>query len=78
MIKIAIVVNDSWAAYNFRFNLGLALKKVGYEVIYICPRNMYSELIEKEFKFIDIKLNTKGTNPIEDIKTIYRYYKIYK
>lgn len=28
MVKIAIVVNDSWAAYNFRFNLGLFLKKL--------------------------------------------------
>jgi len=76
--KIAIVVNDSWAAYNFRLNLGRALKEAGYEIVYICPRNEYSKLIEKEFQFIDVKLDTKGTNPIEDICTIYRFYKLYK
>ena len=77
MQKIAIVVNNSWYAYNMRFNLALAFKDAGYEVIFICPYDKYSEKIKQEFKYVDIKLNTKGTNPIEDLKTVYRYYKIY-
>ena len=76
--KIAIVVNDSWYAYNMRFNLALAFKNQGYEVVFICPYDKYSDKIKQEFEYVDIKLNTKGTNPIEDLKTIYRYYKIYK
>ena len=76
--KIAIVVNSSWYAYNMRFNLALAFKDAGYEVVFISPYDKYSEKIKQEFEYIDIFLNTKGTNPIEDIKTIYRYYKIYK
>ena len=44
--KIAIVLNNSWAAYNFRFNLARGLKKGGYDVIFIVPYNIkYSELI---------------------------------
>jgi len=76
--KIAIVVNDSWYAYNMRFNLALSFKDAGYEVVFICPYDKYSDKIKHEFDYVDIKLNTKGTNPIEDLKTIYRYYKIYK
>ena len=78
MQKIAIVVNNSWYAYNMRFNLALVFKSAGYEVIFISPYDRYSDKIKQEFEYIDISLNTKGTNPIEDLKTIYRYYKIYK
>ena len=77
-MKIAIVVNDSWYAYNMRFNLGLAFKSQGYEVIFICPYDKYSNKIKQKFEYIDVTINTKGTNPIEDLKTIYRYYNIYK
>ena len=78
MQKIAIVVNNSWYAYNMRFNLALVFKSAGYEVIFISPYDRYSDKIKQEFEYIDISLNTKGINPIEDLKTIYRYYKIYK
>lgn len=61
-----------------RANLGFAFKNKGYEVVFICPYDIYSENIKKYFEYIDIKINSKGTNPIEDLKTIYRYYKTYK
>lgn len=76
--KIAIVVNNSWYAWNMRANLGFALQKQGHEVVFVCPYDKYSENIKKHFGYVDIKINTKGTNPIEDIKTIYSYYKTYK
>jgi glycosyltransferase involved in cell wall biosynthesis len=76
--KIAVVVNNSWYAYNMRFNLALSFKDAGYDVVFICPYDKYSNKIKQEFEYVDIKLNTKGTNPIEDLKTIHRYYKIYK
>lgn len=78
MKKIAIVVNNSWSAWNMRANLGFAFKNKGYEVVFICPYDKYSENIKKHFEYIDIKINPKGTNPLEDLKTIYRYYKMYK
>ena len=76
--KIAIVVNNSWYAWNMRANLGFAFQKAGYEVVFISPSDEYSEKLKKYFGYIGIKLNTKGTNPLEDIKTIYRYYRVYK
>ena len=76
--KIAIVVNNSWYAWNMRANLAFVFQEKGYDVVFICPYDKYSEYIKKHFEYIDISVNTKGTNPIEDLKTIYRYYKIYK
>lgn len=61
-----------------RANLGFAFQKAGYDVVFVCPYDKYSENIKEHFGYVDIEINSKGTNPIEDIKTIYRYYKIYK
>ena len=78
MSKIAIVANNSWYAWNMRANLGFAFKKKGYEVIFISPSDLYSESIKKHFKHIDITLSPRGINPIEDLKTIFRFYRIYQ
>ena len=79
MKKIAIVLNSTWQAYNFRFNLARSLKQNGYEVIFIAPYDeKYSELIKKEFEFCDISIDAKGINPISDLNTIVALYKLYK
>ncbi len=76
--KIAIVVNNSWYAWNMRANLGFAFQKRGYEVVFISPFDEYSEKLKENFIYEDISINSKGTNPLEDMKTIYYFYKIYK
>lgn len=79
MTKIAIVLNNSWYAYNFRFNLARSLKEFGYEVVFIAPYDAkYSELIKKEFEFYDINIDAKGINPISDLKTMIALYRLYK
>ena len=79
MQKIAIVLNNSWYAYNFRFNLAKSLKLNGYEVVFIAPYDKkYSELIKEEFEFYDISIDVKGINPISDFKTMLSLYKLYK
>lgn len=75
---IFIVVNNSWYAYNFRLNLARSLKKEGYEVCFVAPYDKkYSELLKEEFKFYDIYVDSKGINPLLDLKTIYLFYKLF-
>ena len=77
--KIAIVSNLSWNLYNFRLSLMYAMKNQGYEVIAIAPYDKYSQkIIDAGFEFYDIKMNAQGMNPIEDIKTTYSFYKLFK
>jgi len=79
IITVAIVLNTSWNIYNFRLGLMRALRKEGYRVIIIAPRDEYSERLEAEgFPFYDIKMNNKGTNPFEDLLLIRDYYKLYR
>ena len=79
MKTIAIVINTSWHIYNFRLGLIEALQENGYKIIAIAPIDDYSQkLIEKNVEHHDIAMNNKGTNPFEESKLIYSYYKLYK
>ena len=79
MKKIAIVLNSSWQAYNFRLNLARTLKENEYEIIIIAPYDAkYSELLKKEFIYYDINIDPKGINPLHDFKTMLSMYKLYK
>jgi len=77
--KIAIVLNNAWYAYNFRFNLARSLKDSGYEVVFVAPYDeKYSELIKKEFEFYEIYVDAKGISPVRDFKTMLELFKLYK
>lgn len=76
---VAIVINTSWNIFNFRMGLLKALQKDGYRVIAIAPEDDYSQKLEKHgIEHYDIAINNKGTNPIEDAKLIFAFYKLYK
>ncbi len=79
MKTIGIVINTSWNIYNFRLGLIAALQNEGYKVIAVAPNDEYSQkFCELDIDYHEISMNNKGTNPIEDAKLIYSYYKLYK
>jgi len=78
MKKIIIVSNTSWSLFNFRLGIARSLKDSGYKVILIAPYDQYSNRLNEEFKYYDIYMNNKGTNPKEDFKTTIEFYKLYK
>jgi len=77
--KIAIISNLSWNLYNFRLSLMVAMRDAGYEVIAIAPYDSYSQkIIDAGFEFYDIEMNAQGINPLEDLKTTYQFYRLFK
>ena len=79
MKKIAIVLNSSWGAYNFRLNLARALKKKGYKVIFIAPYDQkYSNILKVEFDFFSLNVDPKGLNFIQDLKILFSLFLLYK
>ena len=78
MKKVAIVTNDAWSAYNMRLNLAKAIQNAGYEVIFIAPESKYTLKIQEYFKCYNVQLNAKGKNPLEELVTVYNFYKVYK
>jgi len=79
MPKLIIISNTSWNLYNFRLSLMIRLRKKGYEVIAAAPYDEYSDrLTEAGFRYIDLCMNNKGTNPVEDIGLIMRLYRMFR
>jgi len=75
---IVIAVNTSWNIYNFRINLAKAIEKEGYKVVIVAPYDKYTEHVQRDFECHHIHIHNDGTNPFEDIKTIYDFYQLYK
>jgi len=78
-VKVIVFSNTSWNLFNFRLPLMSSLKDEGYEVVALAPRDQYSERVEGlGFRYIEIPMDNKGTNPVQDIKLMLRLYRIFK
>lgn len=78
-MKVVFSSNISWSIYNFRLSLLKSLQDEGHEICTVAFKDDYSiKLIEEGFKFEHISLNNNSRNLVEDIKVIFKYYKIYK
>ncbi|MFH0223759.1 glycosyltransferase family 4 protein [Vibrio furnissii] len=78
MSIIAITSNTSWYLYNFRKNTILSLLSVGYQVIAIAPQDEYSQKLEElGARFIHIDIDQGGTNPVNDLKTLFGFKRIF-
>lgn len=92
MKKIVIAQPLSFYAWNMRLSLAKALKKEGYQVIFVSSsdesisseetdpslKDLYRRKLEEEFGYFEITIYRKGTNPIGDLQTLYEFYKAYK
>jgi len=77
--RIGMVVNEAWNMYNFRGGLIKKLILEGYEVVVIAPTDKFDEKLKGlGAKVVDVEINSKGTDPIEDMKLIFTLRKIYK
>lgn len=76
MRRIAVVSNSSWSIVNFRLNLMNSLSSNGYSIVAIAPYDEYTDRIP--FEYHSIKVNNRGTNPIEDFILIYRMFRLYR
>jgi len=77
---IVLSSNTSFSLYNFRLPLMRELKKLGYRVVAVSPKESdYAEFLAKEFEFYPIRhLDRKGTNPIKDFLLFLEYLRLYK
>ncbi len=78
-MKIAIVANSSWAAYNFRLNLAQNIVREGFEVIFIIPFDgKYSEKLQEDYVCHNLAIDAKGLNPFKELKTLYSLFTFYR
>jgi glycosyltransferase involved in cell wall biosynthesis len=78
-VKIAVVLNTSWNIYNFRMGLVNSFLKSGHEVYTIAPRDSYSQMLQDAgCRYVELKMDSRGANPLKDMGLILELYRIYK
>jgi glycosyltransferase involved in cell wall biosynthesis len=78
-MKVAIVLNTSWNIYNFRMSFIRALQAMGHEIHAIAPQDDYTHhLIEAGCIHHQVKMDSRGANPIKDSALIFELWSIYK
>ena len=78
-MKILLTVNTVWNIVNFRLNLIRALRQAGWDVITAAPPDAYVEKLRQlDIPFYPIPIQNMGTDPLEDLKLWWDYYKLIK
>lgn len=78
-MKILVLTNNYGGLYVFRKEVMKAFVDKGDEVIISAPiDDKASEVAKLGCKIIDTQFNRQGTNPIDDFKLMWRYYKLIK
>jgi len=76
--KIIFSSNTAWYLYNFRLDLIKELAKSN-EIFIIAPRDdNYFNKLKLFGKCYDIELDVGGSNPVNDLKLIYSFLKLFK
>ena len=79
MKKISIISNSAFNIYNFRLTLAEEIIKKGYELFFIAPYDEFtSKITQRGFMIKNVSVNPKGSNIIEDKKTIDEFKRIFR
>jgi glycosyltransferase involved in cell wall biosynthesis len=66
-----LCANSSWYIYNFRLNLIKELKRQGYRVSVLAPKDEYSPFIQNEVDgFYHLNLNRSSLNPVKEFLSL--------
>ncbi len=78
-MKVAVVLNTSWNIYNFRMSLVKSLLEKGHEVHTIAPVDEFTKhLTSAGCIHHNVKMDSRGANPIKDVALIFEFTSIYK
>ncbi|MDL5049241.1 glycosyltransferase family 4 protein [Oscillatoria amoena NRMC-F 0135] len=78
-MRVAVVLNTSWNLYNFRMNLIKSLQAHGHEVHTVAPKDDYTQrLTEIGCIHHQVKMDSRGANPLKDFALIFELRSIYK
>ena len=77
--KLLFVANVDWFFISHRLIIAEEAMKKGFEVFVACEDTGRShEITDKGVGFIDLPFSRSGTNPVSELSTLFKFYKIYK
>ncbi|HVE10934.1 MAG TPA: glycosyltransferase family 4 protein [Paraburkholderia sp.] len=78
-LRVSLVCNTSFAIYTYRQGLIRELVARGVAVTVIAPRDRTTELlIAMGCQWIELAVASKGTNPRDDLRTLWQLYRLYR
>jgi glycosyltransferase involved in cell wall biosynthesis len=78
-LHIALVCNTAWAIYTYRQGLLRALAQTGARITIIAPRDRtFEPLVAMGCQCIELPVASKGTNPLDDLRTLLALYRHYR
>ncbi|SEK02441.1 glycosyltransferase family 4 protein [Paraburkholderia diazotrophica] len=78
-LRICLVCNTAFAIYTYRQGLIRMLVARGVEVTVIAPRDRTFDLLkEMGCRCIELHVASKGTNPRDDLRTMWSLYTLYR
>ncbi|MEX3954901.1 glycosyltransferase family 4 protein [Trinickia sp. EG282A] len=78
-LSVCLVCNTAWAIYTYRHGLIRTLVGKGATVTVIAPRDRTFTLLEEMgCHCIDLFVASKGTNPRDDLRTLFELYRHYR
>lgn len=76
--KLLFVANVDWFFISHRLIIAEEAIKKGFEVFVACEDTGRSnEIADKGIEFIDLPFSRSGTNPVSELSTLFKFYKIY-
>jgi len=76
---ITLSANTSWYLFNFRRSTIEEFLKMDFQVVCISPEDDFSKKLEDlGCKWISLKMDNKGTNPLKDIFIFFKFFSVYK
>jgi glycosyltransferase involved in cell wall biosynthesis len=77
--RIVLANNSCQYVWYFRGSLIAALRRSGYEVVILAPRDEFtSRLVSLGVAYREIRLDAKGRNPIREIGTVAAFIRAYR
>ncbi|CAG4911818.1 glycosyltransferase family 4 protein [Paraburkholderia gardini] len=78
-LRISLVCNTAWAIHTYRQGLIRMLVSKGVDVTVIAPRDRTFELLmQMGCRCIDLPVASKGTSPLDDLRTLWALYRHYR
>ncbi|WP_434715460.1 glycosyltransferase family 4 protein [Paraburkholderia sp. A3RO-2L] len=78
-MHVVLVCNTAWAIYTYRQGFLRALNAAGAQVTVIAPRDRtFEPLAAMGCDCIDLHVASKGTNPLDDLRTLLALFKHYR
>jgi glycosyltransferase involved in cell wall biosynthesis len=74
---IIISANTSWNLAHFRPNLIAALRRRGFRVVAVAPRDSYSQPLEEQAdEYIPLDFHSASISPLHDAKLFFRFVRV--